>query len=645
MVTKGFELRSAAALTRFLAGVFVLLSLWGCVRQKPGEENIPLSRIQCWTNTNVLRDLAFSPDHTVWAATPGGLISFSRRSGRFSVYTVASGLPSNNVLCVLYRASGILWLGTDQGAACFDGERFTCFGIAEGLLDQTVTALAEGADGTVYAGTERGIVRFTGSGWEPVNDSHEFARRPVRAISRDVDGSMWFVKEKALSHYMTNGTLEIYHKDILSTNTRVPPLFRYLLSIAVDSSGTKWVGSEHGVYGYDGRRWQWYFNRGRLGTGRGLKDNRIEAVAAGPVRQLFIAHGNSPGFGDGLGIAFSNGTDQWTYLTTADGLPANSVYTLKFDAGHTLWAGTAQGLAAIDGRHIRAFRTPELIPDNHVIDMLSDKGGKRYALLASGLAECAGNAVQKLPALPARGAGAGIAVSGRVYVAGAEKGLYIFSSGSWEQERFFADRKIVHLEKEEPEQVLAVAADGIYRGSAGNWEKIKLDPMPADFVPLKIFPDRQGRLWITGTSGRIQGGARSALVILQGRQLVPVAIPSLCLSYAYLNRILFDQENTAYLASPAGLYQYGSSGWQQATLPLDRGSLSAAAWDSQGRLWIAGRDRGLFVRDRSAWRELFFAGKSAPGGITSIAFDHDTALWLGTTNQGLLRIELKTKTP
>ena len=169
--------------------------------------------------------------------------------------------------------------------------------------------------------------------------------------------------------------------------------------------------------------------------------------------------------------------------------------------------------------------------------------------------------------------------------------------------------------------------------------------MPAGFVPLKIFPDRQGRLWITGTSGRIQGGARSALVILQGRQLVPVAIPSLCLSYACLNRILFDQENTAYLASPAGLYQYGSSGWQQAALPLDRGSLSAAAWDSQGRLWIAGRDRGLFVRDRLAWRELFFAGKAAPGGITSIAFDHDTALWLGTTNQGLLRIEVKTKTP
>ena len=644
MVTKGFELRSAAAVTRFLAGVFVLLSLWGCAPQKPGRENIPLARIRCWTNNNVIRDLAFAPEETLWAATPGGLLKYNRRSGRCSVYTVASGLPSNNVLCVFYSVSGMLWLGTDQGIASFDGEHFTCFGTADGLLDRIVTAIDEGGDGTLYVGTERGIVRLKNSTWEPVNDSHEFARRPVRAIARDTDGSMWFVKEKALSHYKRNDTWEIFHKDILTANTKVPPLFRYLLCIAVDSSGTKWVGSEHGVYGYDGSSWQWYFNRGRLGTGRGLKDNRIETVAIGAGKRIFVAHGNSPGVHDGLGIAFSNGTDQWTYLTTADGLPSNSVCKLKADDGNTLWAGTAHGLAAIDGRNIRAFRTPELIPDNHVIDMLLDQGGKRYALLATGVVACAGDAVQDLPALPVRGAGAGVAVSGRVYIAGAEKGLYIFSSGSWEQERFFADRKIVHLEKKEPAQVLAVAADGIYRGSAGNWEKIKLDPMPAGFVPLKIFPDRQGRLWVAGTSGRIQGGTRSALVILQDRQRLPVALPALSLSYTYLNRILFDQDNTAYLASPAGLYQYSASGWQPVALPLDRGSLSAAAWDSAGRLWIAGRDQGLFMRDGSTWGELLFAGKSAPGGITAIAFENDAVLWLGTSNQGLFRVDVQGKT-
>jgi ligand-binding sensor domain-containing protein len=642
----GAKLTAPAKGKTFIALVCILLSLCGCVRQRPGEENIPLSRIRCWTNTDVLRDLAFSPDHTVWAATPGGLLSFDRRSSRFSVYTVASGLPSNNVLCVLYRASGILWLGTNQGAACFDGEHFTCFGIAHGLLDQTVTALAEDADGTLYAGTERGMVRFNGSGWEPVNDSHEFARRPVRAITRDVDGSMWFVKEKALSHYMSDGTWEIYHKDVLSPNTKVPPLFRYLLCIAVDSSGTKWVGSEHGVYGYDGRSWQWYFNKGRLGTGSGLKDNRIEAVAAGPGRKLFIAHGNSPGFGDGLGVAFSTGTDQWTYLTTADGLPANKVYALKFDASNILWAGTAQGPAAVDGRHIIAFRPPAIIPDNHVIAMLPADGGRNYALLASSVVACTDGSIQKLPALPVKGAGAGIAANGSIYVAGQDTGLYRFSGGSsWKQESFFTTRKVLHLEKNGPAQMLAVAADGLFCRAGGNWSKLELKKMPAGFVPLKCFRDHQGRLWIIGTNGRVQAGACSALVMVQDGHPVPVVLPSLSLSYAHVNRILFDQDHMMYLAGPAGLYRYSPSGWQALALPVEKGGLSAAAWDAAGRLWIGGRDQGLFLRDRGIWREMLFAGKPAPGGITSIAFDHDTALWIGTSNQGLLRIELKIKTP
>ena len=166
------------------------------------------------------------------------------------------------------------------------------------------------------------------------------------------------------------------------------------------------------------------------------------------------------------------------------------------------------------------------MPDNHVIAMLADEGGRKYALLASGLVECMGKTIKELPAMPGKRAGAGIAVSGRIYAAGAEKGLYVFTgSGNWEQDSFYTERKVLHLAKSDRGQVLAVAADGIYRGSSGNWEKIKLDPMPADFVPLKYFRDHQGKLWITGTSGRIQGGARSALVTVQNKQLVSLAAP------------------------------------------------------------------------------------------------------------------------
>ena len=40
---------------------------------------------------------------------------------------------------------------------------------------------------------------------------------------------------------------------------------------------------------------------------------------------------------------------------------------------------------------------------------------------------------------------------------------------------------------------------------------------------------------------------------------------------------------------------------------------------------------------------MLFAGKSAPGGITSIAFENDTVLWLGTSNQGLFSVAVQGK--
>ena len=123
-----------------------------------------------------------------------------------------------------------------------------------------------------------------------------------------------------------------------------------------------------------------------------------------------------------------------------------------------------------------------------------------------------------------------------------------------------------------------------------------------------------------------------------------LAVPSLSLSYAYLNRILFDHNNAAYLSGPAGLYQYSASGWQPVSLPVARGSLSAAAWDKQGRLWIAGRDRACLCVTAAPGANFFLRENQFPGGIASIAFENDAVVWLGTSNQGLFRVDVQGKT-
>lgn len=56
----------------------------------------------------------------MWIGTLGGLHHFDPRSGRFTRYDEANGLPSNTIMCVLPDNSGRLWLSTGRGLASFE---------------------------------------------------------------------------------------------------------------------------------------------------------------------------------------------------------------------------------------------------------------------------------------------------------------------------------------------------------------------------------------------------------------------------------------------------------------------------------------------------------------------------------------------
>ena len=617
-----------------------LLLVCGCMQPSPTPVSFPLSAIQCFTAVEEIRDIAFEREHIVWSATPGGLLKLDRRSGQWTLFTVASGLPSNNVTAVLYSASGILWIGTDRGVCSFSRGAFAASGTEDVLPAAAITALAEGSDGTVYAGTERGIARCVGGKrWEPVNDAHEFARRRVLDIARDTDGSMWFVKEKTLSHYRTDGTWEIFHKDIMLNNAQVGFLSDHLLSMTIDRAGTKWIGTADGLSSYDGRRWRNYYNRERIALKSGLKSNWIKTVAAGPENTLWVAHGDAGSSNKKLGVGFMTNADAWSYLTTAEGLPSNSIYKLKIATDNDLWTGTASGLARVAGDHVQAFIPPRTLPDNHVISLLSD-AGKVYALLPQDVIECAAGSLRNLTHI-ARPVRAGVSANNSIYAAGVERGLYVLEKESqWAEDIFFANKTIIHLDKDKDGKIFAVCREGLYWGKPGTWSEFSLPALPQDVHLLKTFSAPGGDIWITGERIVRDHAGRALCFIYRSGALLEVSVPSLCEQYAGLNYIIFNREGTPCLVSPAGIYQY-RSGWQELRVPIKRGGIYAATWDAANRLWAGGRECGLFCYDGNAWRELLFNGSPVPGWVTSLQVRGNDELWIGTAEQGIFRIALQ----
>ena len=129
-----------------------------------GEAGLPdrgLSYQAVWT----LAESPLTPD-ALWVGTiGGGLNRYDVKTGRFTWYTMAEGMPSNGIYGILVDDRGLLWMSTTNGLARFDPvtgfvERFTRH---DGLHDDDFDLLAyhKGqVSGKMWFGGPTGLTEF-----------------------------------------------------------------------------------------------------------------------------------------------------------------------------------------------------------------------------------------------------------------------------------------------------------------------------------------------------------------------------------------------------------------------------------------------------------------------------------------------------
>ena len=100
----------------------------------------------------------------LWAQTP-----------RFVNYSAADGLPSNSVFAITQDANGVLWIGTRNGLASFDGSH-----LSSRKEYGRVNALTVDKEGRLWVGTAEGL---------RVQDDKMEGH--IRALHADSDGSVW----------------------------------------------------------------------------------------------------------------------------------------------------------------------------------------------------------------------------------------------------------------------------------------------------------------------------------------------------------------------------------------------------------------------------------------------------------------------
>jgi hypothetical protein len=81
--------------------------------------------------------------------------------------TLFNGLPSDSVRCIAQTLDGVMWFGTDNGLARFDGRRIQTFTFGDANKNR-ISALKTAPGGELWIGTAGGAFVYSGNRIQPI---------------------------------------------------------------------------------------------------------------------------------------------------------------------------------------------------------------------------------------------------------------------------------------------------------------------------------------------------------------------------------------------------------------------------------------------------------------------------------------------
>ena len=267
------------------------------------------------------------------AAHPGAVAqSDPLRLARPSLrtFTERDGLPQATVHAVAFDVQGYLWVGTQDGAARFDGRRFTPVDLPGKAVSSFVRTVLPTRDGSVWFGKEEGgLVRLRATKADLFDRSEGLPASRVNHLFEAADGSVW-----AATH--GGGVARFTGAGFLGVSEGLPDLRVWRLAERRGPDGTPRLlaACEGGVAELaDGERWRTI----DLGTPlEGVSANSLLATGEGEGAELWIGT-----FGSGLFRLRAGRVDRFGPSLGLEGrLVTSLAATTGPDGGPVVWAGT-----------------------------------------------------------------------------------------------------------------------------------------------------------------------------------------------------------------------------------------------------------------------------------------------------------------
>lgn len=175
------------------------------------------------------------------ANSPAAVARYDKATGFWSYYNTANtpAIPNNRVNAIACDTSGNIYIGTIAGLVKFDGSGFTCYTMANGLPSNNILSL-ECVFNTVYIGTNGGLTRLTNGTFFNYNTSNGLlSNDTITCIRSQTPNQLWLGNYNRIIEFNINSNFTFSSYNVHA----IPFITNKINCIYVDNVGKKWLGT------------------------------------------------------------------------------------------------------------------------------------------------------------------------------------------------------------------------------------------------------------------------------------------------------------------------------------------------------------------------------------------------------------------
>jgi PAS domain S-box-containing protein len=315
----------------------------------------------------------------LWIGTDGrGLLHVTE--GVADAFTLADGL-SGNIACSLFEdREGNIWFASERGLDRFRKLPVVTYSESQGLSSDTTKSVLASADGSVWLATNDGVTRWKDGKPELFRERSGLPDLAAQSLYQEPGGRLWVSTNRGLAYL--DGSRFTKAEGLSS---------KEVFSISGDANGNLWLSENAGLSRFEHGRFVATIPWSALGRQQQAK---VVIADNGGVWLAF--------WQDGGVLYLKDGSVRARY-TTAEGLGRGHVSGLQRDRDGAIWAATEEGgLSRIKDGAIHTLTTANGLPCDTIHWSIEDDHGSLWMYTACGLVRVMREDLEAWIADPAR---------------------------------------------------------------------------------------------------------------------------------------------------------------------------------------------------------------------------------------------------